>query len=239
MNEPTDETQKPAGPETGKKPGGSCCESNRGGKQPGKKGVLDGILYGLVPHAGCIAFLLLTLAGATTAAALFKPLLMSPYLFQGLIALSFIFATISAAIYLKNRGLLSVEGAALKWKYLSVLYGTTIAVNLVMFFIVFPFAANLGTGAPATTAFAATQTLQANATAAPKPADSLVTLEVAIPCSGHAPLITSELKKINGVTGVNFRYPGVFDVYYDQTKTSTTEILSLDIFRTYAAKTVN
>ena len=85
----------------------SCC-----GGAPKKegKGFVSGLVYGLIPHTGCIAFILFTILGVTTASAIFKPLLMNRYFFHGLIALSFFFATISAAIYLKKKEMLSMEG---------------------------------------------------------------------------------------------------------------------------------
>ena len=92
----------------------SCCQPTK--KQP--KGFWSGLIYGLIPHTGCIAFIIFTILGVTTATALFKPLLLSPYFFYILIALSFIFATISALIYLKKCALLSLRGIKTKWKYL-------------------------------------------------------------------------------------------------------------------------
>ena len=65
--------------------------------------------------------------------------------------------------------------------------------------------------------------------------DSAITLKVAIPCSGHASLIINELKKLQGVSNVEFRSPNYFDVRYDSTKVSKQEILSLNIFKQYKA----
>ncbi len=60
-----------------------------------------------------------------------------------------------------------------------------------------------------------------------------------IPCPGHAPLITSELKKINGVKDVKFSFPNLFEVKYNSLKTSKEEILSLKVFNTYKATVIN
>jgi copper chaperone CopZ len=60
-------------------------------------------------------------------------------------------------------------------------------------------------------------------------------LGVDIPCSGHAPLISDELKKIDGVSSVQFSLPNVFDVKYDSSKASKQQILSLEVFKTYKA----
>jgi copper chaperone CopZ/uncharacterized membrane protein YeaQ/YmgE (transglycosylase-associated protein family) len=192
----------------------SCCIKKN---KKESKGFLSGLLYGLLPHTGCIAFILFSIFGITAATAIFKPLLMSRYFFYGLIALSFVFATISAAIYLKRCNMLSKEGIKKKWKYLSILYGTSILVNIILFMVIFPIAANI-TSAGQTT-----------------PGDSKITLEVDIPCSGHAPLITEELKTIGGVNSVNFRFPNYFDVSYDSSKTSQEQILALKVFQEYPA----
>ena len=68
--------------------------------------------------------------------------------------------------------------------------------------------------------------------------DSAITLKVAIPCSGHASLIKTELKKLQGVSSVDFRVPNYFDVRYDSAKVSKQEILSLNIFNQYKATEV-
>ena len=183
----------------------ACCRKDH------KKGILQGIGYGLIPHAGCIAFIIFAILGVTTATALFKPLLMSAYFFYILIALSLVFATISAMIYLKRNG----GTAKQHWKYLSILYGTTMIVNLLMFMVIFPYAANaISTG---------------------EGGNAQIKLQVEIPCPGHAPLIMDELKTINGMGEVKFSTPNIFDVSYDDTKTTKEEILKLKIFETYKA----
>lgn len=192
-----------------------------------QSGFFQGIIYGLLPHTGCIAFIIFALLGITTATALLRPLLLNPYFFYILIALSMIFATISATIYLKTNDILSISGIKRKWRYLSILYGTTIFVNLLLFMVIFPYAANF-TSKSNTLAFVSAAT----------DSQSKLTLEVAIPCSGHAPLITEDLNKLEGVTGVNFRFPNLFDVSYDSGKISKQDILSLTVFSTYKAKVV-
>jgi copper chaperone CopZ len=64
---------------------------------------------------------------------------------------------------------------------------------------------------------------------------SSLRLQVDIPCSGHASLISGELKTIDGVTGVQFSLPNIFDVKYDPSKTSKQQILALEVFKTYKA----
>jgi len=195
----------------------SCCKKE-------SKGVGQGILYGLIPHIGCIAFIIGSVLGVTVLMQFFKPLLMNRYFFHALIGISILFATLSAILYLRRNGMLSFEGAKKKWKYLAGMYGSTVGINLVLFMLVFPMLANVSTAASGTnTADKVQATL------------SSMTLKVDIPCPGHAPLISSELKTIEGVTNVEFNFPNLFDVKYDSSKTSDDKILSLDVFKTYPA----
>ena len=213
----------------------SCCEKT--GSRPDKKGFISGILYGLIPHTFCIAFIIFTILGVTTATALLKPLLLNRYFFYILIGLSIVFATISAIIYLKKQGILSFSGIKRKWKYLSILYGTTVGINLLLFMIIFPIAANLNSGVSLTAAISAAFGRGEELTLSES--GSLVTLQVNIPCPGHAPLIIGELKTISGVEAVKFKFPNSFDVGYNPEKTSKEQILSLDVFKTYKATITN
>jgi len=195
----------------------------------------QGIIYGLVPHIGCIAFIIGSVLGVTVLTQLFKPLLMSPYFFHMLVLLSLFFATMSSAIYLRKNGISSFAGVKRKWKYLSTMYGSTIGVNLLLFLVVFPLLANVSLSSPSQTgsfaAVASGGTGGGNLNS--------IKLKVDIPCSGHATLISGELKSIAGVTGVQFSLPNIFDVTYDSTKTSKEEILSLEVFKTYKATVSN
>lgn len=177
----------------------SCCQ--KGEKE--KNGFLSGLFYGILPHTFCLLFIILSVSGATTATALLKPFLLNHYFFYILIALSFLFATISAIFYLKRNGILSFSGIKRKLKYLSVLYATTISVNLILFMLIFPIAANLNSSQNQKSA---------------KNSLFELTLKVNIPCPGHASLITSELKKIDGVENVLFQFPNLFKVSYDPKK---------------------
>jgi hypothetical protein len=220
-----------------------CCETGKDSeKRP--NGFLEGIVYGLIPHTGCIAFILFAIAGATTMGALFQPLLMNRNLFYGLILLSFAFATLSAIIYLNKRGLLSAQGIAKAKGYLSILYGTTIGVNLLFFFVVFPMLVN-AIPAPSVSLTAAASVCPLNSTLdcalgniTAQPALSTLIIRVDIPCSGHAPLITTELYKLSGVRNVKFTPTNQFTVLYDPSVTTKDAILSLGIFKTYPAKDI-
>jgi copper chaperone CopZ len=207
-----------------------------------KNSIKHGIIYGIIPHTGCIAFIIATVFGVTVATQLFKPLLLNPYFFYILIAISFAFATISALFYIKRQGFITLDRAEdglrinfssdviqRKWKYLSTLYGTTIGINLLLFLIVFPLLANVSLSLPSTAENAVLYGASL----------SSLQLKVDIPCSGHATLISGELKTINGVASVQFSLPNIFDVKYDSAKTSKQQILSLDVFKTYKATVVS
>lgn len=200
------------------------------------KGFLQGLLYGLIPHIGCIAFVVFTILGVTLASAILKKFLLNNYFFYGLVALSFTLATISATLYLKKNGILSLQGAKRKLGYLSILYGTTLVINLLMFFVVFPAVANVdlprGQATTPTGAFAGVP--------AGSPVGSVeqLTLKVDIPCSGHAPLVKDELNNLAGIKSVKFRFPNYFDVSYDSASTSKEQILSLGIFDDFKAEVV-
>jgi hypothetical protein len=174
-----------------------------------------GILYGLLPHTGCIAFIVFSVIGATAFASLFRPLLANSNIFYAMIILSFVFATFSAYLYLRRVKSLNAKGIKNNVKYLSTLYSVTIVVNLALFLFVFPMVSALGSGGD----------LVGN--------EEKITLAVNIPCPGHAPLITQELYSIKGVKKVSFSFPNIFTVYYEGVDMN--EILSLEVFKSYPA----
>ena len=195
-----------------------CCAN----KKDKKKGFINGIIYGLVPHTFCILFIIGAVLGVTLFTSAFKPFLMNKNFFYILLGLSFGFASLSALFYLKRNNCLCFSGMGKRWKFLSILYTTTIAVNILFFFVIFPAVANIG--------FASAST-DSNADY------SSIILNVAIPCSGHAPLIISELEKLPGVKDV--KYNGDFIVYYDSSVTDKDKITSIDIFKEYPAKVLS
>ncbi|MFH7903739.1 MAG: hypothetical protein QW409_02185 [Candidatus Aenigmatarchaeota archaeon] len=216
----------------------SCCEI--GGKQTEQtrnQGIFSGIIYGLVPHSVCILFIIFSIFGATFATSLLKPLLLNEYFFYILIALSIIFATISAILYFKRQGVIkfqkSKDGIEIefswndiknRWKYLTTLYASTIGTNVLFFLIIFPLLANY----------------QSNLVSAQLSENfETITLKVDIPCSGHSPLVIDELKKVDGIISVKFRFPNYFDVTYDKTKISKDQILSLEIFKNFKATLIS
>lgn len=197
-----------------------CCEKEK--PKDEKKGFFSGILYGILPHTFCIFFIVFSIVGATTATLFFKKVLLIPFLLQILIGLSFVFATLSAIIYLKRNDTLSSHGVKRKWKYLLVLYSTTVLVNLLFFTVIFPKVANLNINS---TKSAVAQDSQS----------SSITIKVSIPCAGHSQLIIDEIQKTEGVGKVGFTDPNLFKVNYNSQKTSKEKILSLEIFKTYKA----
>lgn len=199
-----------------------CCKSRKEykGNNP-----LMGIMYGLIPHIGCIMFIIGSILGVTILMQFFRPLLMNRYIFHYLILISIGFATFSSYLYLRKNNLLSWEGIKVKEGYLITMFSSTIGINILLFFFVFPFMANISlTGAVI---------FDGN------PDDlGQVRLSVNIPCPGHAPLISNELGTIDGVINTRYSFPNNFDVSFDKTQTSLDEILSLEVFSEYPATVV-
>ncbi len=188
-------------------------------KKPKDGRLFKGIFYGIFPHIFCIGFIIFSAVGATLLTAVFKKILLIPYFFHLLVAISFLFATISALIYLKKLNCLCSQGIKSKWKYITTLYAITILSNLLMFFVVFPAMANINSNKIADYGF---------------PLEEL-SITVKIPCSGHAPLITDELKKIKGIEAIKFRMLDEFEIKYNPQITSPEKIIGIDIFKTYKA----
>ncbi|MBT5023327.1 hypothetical protein HOK51_07215 [Candidatus Woesearchaeota archaeon] len=205
----------------------SCCNNKY--KSNDSTGWKSGLLYGLIPHIGCIAFIIGSILGVTVLMQFFKPLLMNRYFFHFLIALSLVFATLSSTLYLKKQNLMSWAGAKKKWKYLFGMYGSTVGINLVLFMFIFPLLAN----------FSVADSLSGSAVLNNgfDNSNNFVELNIAvdIPCPGHAPLISNELKTIEGVYGVEFSFPNKFAVNYNSDQTSKSEMLSLEVFDEYPA----
>jgi len=193
-----------------------CCKPKKEykGNNP-----LMGIAYGIIPHIGCILFIIAAVLGATVLMQFFRPLLMNRYIFHYLILISIGFATLSSFLYLRKNKFLSWEGIKKKKGYLSIMYGSTVGINLILFILIFPFLANI-TG---------------NVTAEEIPGASVLSISVDIPCPGHAPLISNEVKTVEGVKGSEYSFPNDFEVYYDPSITSEEEILSLEVFDEYPA----
>jgi len=196
-----------------------CCQPKKEykGSNP-----LKGIAYGLIPHIGCILFIIAAVLGATVLMQFFRPVLMNRYIFHYLVLISIVFATVSSLFYLRKNGLLSKEGIMKKKGYLGVMYGSTVGVNLLLFFLVFPLIAGATDGV----------------SLEDMTGSVVMNIEVDIPCPGHAPLITNELKTVNGVKGSEYSFPNKFEVYYDDSTASQEDILSLEVFEEYPAEVI-
>jgi len=199
----------------------NCCKKDNGRTK--------GILYGLIPHIGCIGFIVGSIFGTTILVQFFKPLLMNRYFFHILILLSITLATLTAIIYLAKHKNLNKQGLKEEWKYISSLYGSTILINLVLFLLIFPALAN----------FSFADNPNKNTQNNPIDQNNLhsILLEVDIPCSGHAPLITSELKTIKEVKNIKYEFPNKFRVEFEGDIQN--DILNLEVFKEYSAKLIN
>ncbi len=202
----------------------SCCGKPK--KKPSNW--MQGLIYGLVPHIGCIGFIIGSIFGVTMLMQFFKPLLMNRYFFHYLIGLSLVFATISSILFLRKHNQLSMAGVRSRWKYLTGMYGSTIGINLVLFMLIFPLLANVSIASPVT----------GNVIADSVSSLSSITLSVDIPCPGHAPLISNELKTVLGVQDIKFSFPNDFEVQYDSSLTSKNDMLALDVFDEYPAEVI-
>lgn len=197
----------------------SCCPS---GSKKGQ-GFWQGLFYGLLPHSFCFGFIVFSIIGVTVASTFFRKVLLLTWFFPALVGLSLVFASISAVIYLKRNESLSKAGILKKWRYLAVLYATTVGINLLLFLVIFPLVTNLNLGQPKPAVLSQESKL------------STTILKVAIPCPGHAPLIIEELEKVEGVVGVTFSFPNLFEVSFEPTKITPQKILNLEIFKTFKA----
>lgn len=195
-----------------------------------RRGFWQGLVYGLLPHTFCILFIVFSVVGATAATTVLQRVLYVPYLFQIIVVLSLAFATLSAAFYLKRNGLLSREGILFKRNYLTVMFATTLGINLLFFLVVFPMVANAGLRLNNKAAAAVADQSEVAA------AQAILTLQVSIPCSGHAPLITGELKKLPGITALQYRLPDRFVITYDTRQVTLEQILDLSVFHEFPAR---
>lgn len=204
----------------------ACCRRVEGRRGAG---LLRGLFYGLVPHTFCILFIVFSVAGATMASTLVSRVLYVPYLFEIVVALSLASAGISGLLYLRRNGLLSWRGARLRWRYLGGMFGATLAVNLLFFWVVFPAVANLDLSPRAAAQAPAAGDADVAALAS-------ATLRVAIPCPGHAPLVIGALRDAAGVRSARYDGADLFRVEYDAGATTLDEVLALPVFEAFPAE---
>lgn len=201
----------------------TCCKKEAGEN----KSLLSGILLGILPHSFCLAFALFSIIGAVSASSFLKKFLLVQNFFLILVLVSLLLATLSSAIYLKRNDCLCASGIKNKWKYLFTLYFSTLLVNLLMFFIILPSLANADfqTKALSNSPSESSQAIFLTE----------LSIQVQVPCSGHASLIIDEIKKNSAVQSVAFSLPNTFRIKYDPLKTTPEKILSLEIFKTFPA----
>lgn len=195
----------------------TCCKS-----PDDNTGIKRGVLYGLLPHTFCIAFIIFSILGTVGVTSFFRSWLLTPYFFPLLVTISVILTVCSAILYLRQSNCLSLSGIKKKARYLSIMAISIIGVNLLLFLVAFPLAANfspnnkIGSGSQNQSQL------------------SQLTLSVELPCSGHAPLVMKDLQQIPGIADINFRLPNLFDIKYSD-KTSANEILKAQIFNNFKA----
>ncbi len=190
-----------------------------------EKTTLKGVGYGLIPHIGCILFVIASILGATVLMQFLRPILLNKNIFYYLIAISLGFATLSSFFYLRKNKKLSWYGIREKKGYLLIMYGSTVGVNLLLFFLIFPLLANIGvTGM--------VSALDMNRT-------SILEIQSQIPCPGHAPLVSGYVKELNGVNVVEYSFPDNFKIYYNPSLVSKEEILNLEIFNEFPTKVIS
>ncbi len=186
------------------------------------RNAFKGMIYGLIPHIGCIVFILAAVFGATILMQFFKPILMNRNIFYYLILISLGFATLSSFFYLKKNKKLSWKGIRDKKGYLFIMYGSTVGINILLFFFIFPLIANFwGTGF---------------VSALDNENTSFLHITSKIPCPGHAPLISDELKTTDGIEAVEYSFPNKFMIYYNPSLISKEDILQLSIFGEFPAE---
>lgn len=208
----------------------SCCAPIN--KKPKNK--LEAILFGIIPHIGCIGFLLGSIFGVTILMNFFKPLLMNRYFFHYLVLLSLLLATVASFFYLKKHNKLSKTGIIEEKKYLGWTYGLTIGVNLFLFLVIFPSLANVSLAENSEGNLASSNLGLASGIEQ----SSLLKIKVDIPCPGHAPLISNELKTIAGLESVKYDFPNYFTITYNSLANKD-QILALEVFNEYPAEVLS
>ncbi len=181
-------------------------------KKEVKNSLISSVLSVIIPHLGCIAFIVLTLLGISTGAVFFHQFLANRFAFPLLIILSFVLAGISSFFYLKKNCCVN------KTKYVGILFASVLVFNGILFYGIFPWVANI-------------KGQSSNPTLAHL---SNLKLKVDIPCAGHASLITHYLKDA-GAEEIIYKQPNTFSVKYDSDLVLKDNLLNLDIFDEYQA----
>lgn len=134
-----------------------CCKTVKNKKH---NGFWWGVLYGIIPHIFCILFVVFSVVGATSGALFLRRFMVIPHFFQILMALSLFFATLTAIFYLKRNDLLTTNGIKKSWKYLTILFVTTIGINLILFYLVIPAVGNIRSNGATSQPISSTVTME-------------------------------------------------------------------------------
>ena len=188
-----------------------CCK-------PKSRGIKAGLILGIIPHSGCIAIILFALLGVTAANTFFIKFLSYKYYIPSLFVTSFFIASVAAFFYTRRFPDRRIKS---HWKYLAVLYSSIIIINLLMIYIIFPYATNLSSSGNVISNLENTKILK---------------LSFEIPCLGHAPLVISELQKVNGITSVKYLSEKSFEILYNPEEINKEQILEQDICKEFGAK---
>ena len=199
----------------------ACCANKNSVKQ---KGFWQGILFGIIPHSFCILFIIFSALGAAFATEYIKKFLLVPHFFTILVLLSVFFAVIVAGIYLYRTKALNLNGLICNRNYLMILFASTIILNLVFVYGIFPAIANMD-NSKKDVAYQDSEL-------------SVILIEADIPCPGHAPLIISEVKKLQGISNTEFIFPDKFKISYNKNIINENEIINLEIFSSFKAKKI-
>lgn len=188
-------------------------------------GFWRGLIAGFIPHSFCLLFIVFSTIGAVGASALIKKFLFLPHFFAFLIVCSFVFAIISAVLYLRRCGCFSWTGLKDKRRYLFLLFATTTIVNFLLMAVVFP---------------SINKSQSATAVAAGS-LDNAQTIVVAIdiPCSGHAPLVINDLILVAGIESVDFITYNNLKIIYNPQLISIEQIRALEVFRSFPILAIN
>ena len=166
-----------------------CCQ------KPGK-GIASGIISGIIPHAGCIAIIILALFGATIANTFLRKFLFNSYYLYILFFISLAIATFFAFLY-KRR----FKGTRIRdhWKYFTFLYSSVIIINLAMIYLIFP---------------AVVSGVSGNYVSdSSSNSEETLRLSFDIPCEGHVPLVVTELKNVTGIKEIHYISGKIFEIF--------------------------
>ncbi|MEK6935605.1 MAG: hypothetical protein AABW67_02370 [Nanoarchaeota archaeon] len=188
-----------------------CCK-------PKSRGIKAGLISGIIPHSGCIAIILFALLGVTAANTFFIKFLSYKYYIPSLFVASFFIASVAAFFYTRRFPDRRIKS---HWKYLAVLYSSIIIINLLMIYMIFPYATNLSSSGNVISNLENTKTLK---------------LSFEIPCPGHASLVVSELEKTSGIEKVKYLSGANFEVLYNPKEINKEQILEQDICKEFDAK---